>query len=148
MRLLLALVCLGLLSTAGASRAAMLAGPDGFAICSFTFEHCEPLTDAAIARYGLSAAEKQIVLQLKRLPAATGSSVLDDLANAFGPRWSLDSPDYRPVWYPMRADVRRACFVCGLHLLYLKGELIQMSYSVRAVFTITWNRALMSPPAH
>ena len=32
--------------------------------------------------------------------------------------------------------------------LYRKGKLIQISYSVRAVFTITWNRALMHQPGN
>ena len=59
------------------------AGLDGFSICSFAMQQCEPINDATLQAHGLSPAEVGIVQQIKRLIVTREQAALDDLALAF-----------------------------------------------------------------
>jgi hypothetical protein len=139
MRTIAALLCLCLAGAAHATEEPG-AGPDGFSICPLTdtdFGPCLPLTAETIARYRLSPAQQDVVRELQRLSVSPTLGGLKTLAANFAPRQPpIGTADYSDVWYPDRDDPRAACFVCGLHLRFAKGEMMQINYGVRGRFLV------------
>ena len=144
----IATLCLVLLGGAAACRAAEHAGADGFSICRFDFQQCEPVTDAAMQSRHLSAAKIAIVGKLRHLAVAPDKAALDALAPAFAPpQRPVDTEKIVDLWYPDPHVVPPArCFVCGIHLRYFGKELAQVNYGVSEKFLLLWNRVLASKP--
>ena len=127
-----------------ASRPHQHAGLDGFSICSFAMQQCEPINDTTLQAHGLSPAEVGIVQQIKRLIVTREQAALDDLALAFAdPQRPVDTPNVVDLWYPDRHVIPpAACFLCGLHLRFFERELGQVNYGVQGKFMVLWNRVL------
>jgi len=140
-------------AAASPSGAQQHAGPDGFAICPFIdagTNACEPLTDQAEQRFGLTSEQAAIVALLKRFVAKPDESLLEQLGKSFAP---LQRPaaagDYSDIWLADRQsgdNAPSACFICGVHLRYLKYDLYQLTYTVEGKFTVIWNRAMVARP--
>ena len=145
-------LCLGVsFAAALPGRTAERYGADGFSICALTADNplgdCEPLSDQAMQRFGLSAEEMSVVARLRRFAVKPESDLLRELAKSFAPPQPLDTPNFSDHWLPERPDQDGSlsdCFVCGVHFRYLKSELYQMSYAVRGGgFIVTWNRVFV-----
>jgi hypothetical protein len=141
------------LAAAAPSAAQQHAGPDGFAICPFIDSgtgSCEPLTDQAEQRFGLSNEQTAIVAQLKIFVAKPDETLLEQIGKSFAPsQRPAAAGDYSDIWLADRPgpdNAPSACFVCGVHLRYLKYDLYQLTYTVESKFTVIWNRAMVARP--
>jgi hypothetical protein len=122
-------------------------GLDGFSICSFAMQQCEPVNEATLRARSLSPAEAGIVQQIQRLITTRDQAALDDLAKLFAdPQRPVDTPNVVDLWYPDRhVTPPSACFLCGLHLRFFNRELGQVNYGVQGKFMVLWNRVLTKP---
>jgi hypothetical protein len=127
-----------------ASRSQQHVGLDGFSICSFAMQQCEPINEATLQAHALSPAERDVVQQLKRLIVTREQAILDDLALVFAdPQRAVNTSTEVDLWYPDRHVIPpSACFLCGLHLRFFNQDLAQVNYGVQGKFMVLWNRVL------
>src|SRR5262249_8844539 len=114
-----------------------------YLLCPFLdFTTCTPLTDAAVEKYGLSAEEKDLLAKLRRITEAPDQALLDEITASFAPpRTMFASGEMLKLWFPDQRDDSTApkCIACGLNLLLLNDDLIQLTWGMQGRFMLVFN---------
>jgi hypothetical protein len=129
-------------------------GPDGFSICPVigtSLGPCEPLTDASMQKYGVTADQANIAAILKRLTVNPEDGALfDELAKSFAQlQLIVSTPDISSFRLPERDSdgLPSRCFVCGIQFVLSKDQLVQLTYGVQGKYWIIWSLVYVAKPA-